>query len=143
MGAVLAAGGGWYATSANLCLILIWHIIHRLGLTTPRTSRRLAVGNKEIAGIEEILCAKPSKRSYAVKGVYSVGCVPCVHSIELHEPLNNDHSDGKWKKIPDLCLVHCRWSGGCLITAVPTARPRILETWTKTCTRHASHPFRP
>ena len=129
---------GRYATSANH--FQTRHtIIPRLRLTTRRTRAvRLAVGKDEIAWFAEILCAKPSKRSSAVKGVHSVGCVPCVHSIELHEPLNNDHSNGKCKKIPDLCLVHCRWSGGCLITGVPTARPRILETWTQTCYTHRS-----
>ena len=132
---------GRYATSANH--FQTRHTMSprppRLRLTNRRTRAvRLAVGNEEIAGFEEILCAKPWKRSSAVKGVHSVGCVPCVHSIELHEPLNNDHSNGKCKKIPDLCLVHCRWSGGCLITGVPTARPRILETWTQTCYTHRS-----
>ena len=129
---------GRYATSVHH--IQTRHTIFpHLRLSNRRTRAvRLAVGNEEIAGFAEILCAKPSKRSSAVKGVHSVGCVPCVHSIEFHEPLNNDHSNGKCKKIPDLCLVHCRWSGGCLITGVPTARPRILETWTQTCYTHRS-----
>ena len=129
---------GRYATSANH--FQTRHTMSPRLLQSTRRTRavRLAVGNDEIAWFAEILCAKPSKRSSAVKGVHSVGCVPCVHSIELHEPLNNDHSNGKCKKIPDLCLVHCRWSGGCLITGVPTARPRILETWTQTCYTHRS-----
>ena len=45
---------------------------------------------------EKILC---------IEGMYSVGCVPCAHSIEIHERLNNDHSDGEWKNIPDLCIA--------------------------------------
>ena len=41
-------------------------------LTTPRTRRRLAVGNEEI----EILCAKASTRSYALKGCILWGVSP-------------------------------------------------------------------
>ena len=129
---------GRYATSANHFQTRHTKSPRLLQSTRRTRAVRLAAGKDEIAWFAEILCAKPSKRSSAVKGVHSVGCVPCVHSIERHEPLNNDHSNGKCKKIPDLCLVHCRWSGGCLITGVPTARPRILETWTQTCYTHRS-----
>ena len=45
---------------------------------------------------EKILCTE---------WMYYVGCVPCVHSIEIHEPLNSDHSDGEWQKIPDRCIA--------------------------------------
>ena len=47
----------------------------------------------------------------------------CVHSIEIHDPLNNDHSDGEWKKIPDLCIAASSIAAGRGVL-VPTPRHR-------------------